>query len=747
MKLIKVFSLTILFNIFFLSFSFGEIVKEIKVNGNERITDEIISMFSGIELGQDVKNSEINNVIKNLYETNFFNNVSVSLTNNIILINVNEAAIIENIVISGIKAEKTIKLIKDNFKLKSRSSFNDVQLIEEVQTIVSTLKTLGYYFAKVNPYIETLDNNMVNIEYKIKLGEKAKIGKISFLGDKIFKDKKLKGIIISEEYKFWKFISGKKYLQEQLITFDKRLLTNFYLNKGFYNVKINSSFAKLIEDNEFEVIFNINPGKRITFNELKIILPDNFTKDNYQSLEDLFVKLKDKPYSINSVEKIINEIDKITIQDEFKTSKAFVKELIVDDKLNIDFIINESEKFFVEKINIFGNNVTRENVIRNQLELDEGDPFSEILTNKSKNNIKSLNFFKKVKTQVLDGEDSNSKIINIEVEEKPTGELQAGAGAGTEGGTFFLGIKENNYLGKGLNVDANASISSDSFKGKFSVINPNYKNSDKSTFVNLQAVETDRLKTSGYKTNKTGFELGTKFEYLEDFRLGLSSSTFVEKIETDSTASARQKSQEGNYFDTFIRFDFDLDKRNQKFKTTDGYRSNYNINVPVVSDTSTFTNTYNYKVYSELYEDNISSFSLLLKSATSITGEDVKLTERLSIPSNRLRGFERGKIGPKDGADYIGGNYLSAINFQSTVPGLFNNLQSLDAVIFLDAANVWGVDYDSSLNDGSEIRSSIGIGLDWLTAIGPLNFSLTEVISKSDSDVEETFRFNLGTTF
>ena len=213
MKLIKVFSLTILFNIFFLSFSFGEVVKEIKVNGNERITDEIISMFSGIELGQDVKNSDINNVIKNLYETNFFNNVSVSLTNNIILINVNEAAIIENIVISGIKAEKTIKLIKDNFKLKSRSSFNDVQLIEEVQTIVSTLKTLGYYFAKVNPYIETLDNNMVNIEYKIKLGEKAKIGKISFLGDKIFKDKKLKGIIISEEYKFWKFISGKKYLQ------------------------------------------------------------------------------------------------------------------------------------------------------------------------------------------------------------------------------------------------------------------------------------------------------------------------------------------------------------------------------------------------------------------------------------------------------------------------------------------------------------------------------------------------------
>jgi len=747
MKLIKVLSYTILLNFLFLSLSYSEILKEIKINGNERITDEIISMFSDIELGQDVKNSDINNIIKNLYETNFFNNVSVTLNNSIILINVDEAPIIENIIITGIKAQKIKELIKDNFKLKSRSSFNDVQLIQEVKNIESTLKTLGYYFSKVNPYVESLENNMVIVEYKIELGNKAKIGKISFLGDKIFKDKKLKSIIVSEEYKFWKFISGKKYLQEQLISIDKRLLTNFYLNKGFYNVKINSSFAKLLREDEFEIIFNVDPGKKIIFNDLNIILPDNFTKDNYKNLENLFIKLQDKPYSINSVEKIVNEIDKITIEDEFKTSKAFVKESVVDNKLNIDFIINESDKFFVEKINIFGNNVTMENVIRNQLELDEGDPFSEILTNKSKNNIKSLNFFKNVKTQVLDGEDFNSKIINIEVEEKPTGEIQAGAGAGTEGGTFYFGIKENNYLGKGLSVDANATISTERFKGILSVTNPNYKNTNKSTFFNLQAIEIDQLKDYGYKTNKTGFELGTNFEYFEDFRLGLSSSTFVEKIETASNASVRQKAQKGNYLDTFVRFNFDLDKRNQKFKTSDGYRSNYNINIPVVSDTNTLTNSYNYKIYSELYENNISSFSLLLKSATSITGDDVKLTERLSIPSNRLRGFERGKVGPRDGADYIGGNYLSAINFQSTIPALFNNSQNLDAVIFLDAANVWGVDYDSSLDDSSQIRSSIGIGIDWLTAVGPLNFSLTEVISKNDTDIEESFRFNLGTTF
>ena len=747
MKSFKIFILVVLLNYFHLSVSNSEVIEQIKIEGNERISDEIILMFSEIDVGIDITSSTVNKIIKNLFEPNFFHNVSVVFENNLVSITVDEAPLIDKIVFDGLDSKKIEKEIRENLKLKSRSSYNEFLLSQEVNTVQSILKSLGYYFSKVDPHIEFLDNNMINLEYKIDIGKKAKIKKISFLGNKIFKDKKLKSIIISEEYKFWKFISGKKYLKEQLTEIDKRLLKSFYLNRGFYNIKINTSFAKLINDDEFEIIFNIDTGIKINFNELKIVLPDNFTRSNYQNLEVLFEKLKGEKYSINSVEKILKEIDKITIQEEFKSSKAFVKEDLVNDKLNIDFIIEESTKFVVEKINILGNNVTQENVIRNQLELDEGDPFSEILAKRTENNLKSLNFFKNVNTQIVDGEKLNSKIINFKVTEKPTGEIMAGAGGGTEGGTVFFGVKENNYLGRGLSVDANASLSAETFKGKFSVINPNYKNSDKSTFFNIQAIEIDQLKNFGYKTNRTGFEIGTGFEYLEDFNLNLSTSTFVEKIETDSTASTRQKSQAGNYFDIFAKFNFDLDKRNQRFKTSEGYRSNYNIQIPIISDNNTLTNSYNYKIYSELFENNISSFSFLAKAATSITGDDVKLTERLSIPSNKLRGFERGKVGPKDGNDFIGGNFITAINFQTTLPILFENSQNLDAVIFFDAANIWGVDYDSSIDDTSEIRSSIGIGVDYLTIIGPLSFSLSQVISKSDNDIEETFRFNLGTTF
>tara|TARA_Y200000002_G_scaffold60241_1_gene45549 strand:- start:805 stop:3051 length:2247 start_codon:yes stop_codon:yes gene_type:complete len=744
----KTIFISIFLNFFiFFTFSNSEVIKKIEINGNKRISDETILMFSQVNKGQSIDNNYINSVLKNLYDSNFFSDVSVEMIDSVLLINVEEAPLIKDIKISGIKANKFKNLIRDSLILKPRGSFNNFILSEEKKIIQSKLQSSGYYFAKIDPYIESLDDNMISIEYRINLGEKSKIGKISFIGDKIYKDSKLRSIIVSEEYKFWKFISGKKFLKEELIEIDKRLLKNFYLNKGFYNVEINTSFAKLINKNEFELIFNIVPNQKIYFGNLNFILPNDFNKENYKELNDLLNDLKGEPYSIYSVDKILNEIDSITTSEEYKSANAYAEQNIVSNKLDIDFIIEQSKTFYIERINILGNNVTRESVIRNQLEIDEGDPYNEILAKKSENNLKNLNFFKNIKTSVIDGKNANSKIINYEIEEKPTGEITAGAGVGTDGGTFFFGVSENNYLGKGVEVNAETTISADSLKGNFSLTNPNFNNTDKSVYLNIQAEEIDKLTDFGYKTNKTGLGLGTSFEYLKDFKLGLSASSFVETIETDATASASQKKQTGNYWDTFLKFNFDYDKRNQKFKTTDGFRSIYNVDIPVISDTNTLTNSYNYKVFNEFYENNITSLSISLSSANSITNKDVKLSERLFIPSRKLRGFESGKVGPKDGNDFIGGNYLAAFNAQTNVPKIFENAQNLDAVIFFDAASLWGVDYDSSLDDGGKLRSSIGVGIDWFTVVGPLNFTLTEVITKEEADIKETFRFNLGTTF
>ena len=744
----KIFKIIIILVYFcFYTHANSETIKNIEIVGNERIPDETILMFSDVQIDDKIDNENLNKILKNLYETNFFENVSVSFDKTILRIKVIESPIIDKVVYTGIKSDSMKEEISKILKLKSRSSFNDYDLSFDRNAILEYLKSRGYYFAEVETYVEPLEAKLVNINYSIKLGNKAKIKKISFIGDTIYKNSKLRSIIISEEYKFWKFISGRKYLNQNTIRFDEKLIKNFYLNKGYYQVEVNTSFAKLLGEDEFELIFNINPNKKFLFNNLTLSIPDDFSEDNFSSLKDLFSKIKGTSYSINTVKKILEQIDKITLNEEYKSINASVDENIYDNKLDINFIIEESEKFYVERINIFGNNITRESVIRNQLEIDEGDPFNEILQKKSENNLKSLNFFKNVSSEIIDGKENNSKIINISVDEKPTGEIMAGAGAGTEGGTFLFGVKENNYLGKGLSVDAKATITSESFKGLLRVNNPNYNNSDKSLFGSIEAVEIDRTEKSGYKTNKTGFEIGTRFEYYDDFNLGFSTRSFFEDIETDSTASARQQTQKGNYWDTFLNFNVDFDKRNQKFKTDDGFRSSYSLDLPIVSDTYTLTNTYNYKYYTSLYDNNISSFSIFLKSANSISNKEVKLSERLFLPSNKLRGFEGGKVGPKDGDDFIGGNFAAALNFNTTLPLIFENVQNLDATLFLDVANIWGVDYFDGEDEGSEIRSSIGVGVDWFSVIGPINFSLTENISKASTDITESFRFNIGTTF
>ena len=202
----------------------------------------------------------------------------------------------------------------------------------------------------------------------------------------------MKSIIVSEENKFWKFITNKKFVNEGIISLDKRLLKNFYLNKGYYDVIIDTSFAKLINQKDFELIYNIQANELFYFNDLTINLPLDFDKKNFKNIYILFDKLKGQPYSINQVEDILNEIDKITLDQQFQSTSAEVEENINNQKINLKFIIKELEPIYVEKINIFGNNVTKETVIRNQFELDEGDVYNDILANKSINNLKSLNF-------------------------------------------------------------------------------------------------------------------------------------------------------------------------------------------------------------------------------------------------------------------------------------------------------------------------------------------------------------------
>jgi len=737
----------ILFSILLTFPTYSKNFEKIIVNGNQRISNETILIFSEIPKNKSLDENSTNQILKKLYKSGFFKDVTVKIENNNLIINVLENPIIQTVYIEGIKRKKTEADLYKVLSLKNRSSFNSNFIKVDELAILGYLKNKGYYFSKINSSYQDLGDNKIDLFYKIDLGKKAKISKISFIGDKKFKDSKLRNIILSEEYKFWKFISGKKFLNEDLINFDKRLINNFYKNKGYYNVKIDSSFANYLGNNEFELIYNIDSGNKYFFNDLVLKLPINYDLKNFEKLTKIFSDLKGENYSLNSIDKILSEIDKIVLNEQYEFLKATVNEDVKNDLINFVFNIDESEKFYVEKINIYGNNVTQEEVLRNAFYVDEGDAFNELLHKKTLNNLKGLNFFSKVDDLIIEGTLENQKIINITVEEKPTGEIMAGAGVGTNGGTVAFGVKENNFLGRGIDFGVDLAVSTETVKGIMSISNPNYKGSNRSLNLSLESSTTDRLKNFGYESNKTGFTIGSGFEYYDDLYLNISTSSYFEELKTDSTASATLKKQKGSYFDTFFNYTLDYDLRNQKFQPTDGVRSRFTQNVPLISESYSLTNTYDLKFYNKWLNESIASYGFFASATNSLTGKDVKLSDRLFIPSSKLRGFENGKVGPKDGADFIGGNYLVSFNAATTLPQVLPSFQNTNFSLFLDAANIWGVDYSSSIDDGSEVRSSIGLAVDYFSPIGPLNFSLSETISKGKNDITESFRFSLGTTF
>tara|TARA_B100000401_G_scaffold391263_1_gene297914 strand:- start:622 stop:2889 length:2268 start_codon:yes stop_codon:yes gene_type:complete len=744
----KIYIVCIFTILFIQSLSYAEIINEIKIKGNDRITNETIILFGGYNINDNIESSDLNNIIKNLYETSFFKDVSINFEDNILLITVDENPLIQSVVFEGIKNKSLIKGIKEIILQKEKSSFVESKVKKDQDLILNSLRVNGYYFSEISTKIKNNSNNTVDIIYNVSLGEKALIKNIKFIGNKIFKNNKLRKVIVSEEAKFWKFLSTKKTIDVRRFDLDQDLLNNFYKNNGYYNVKINSSYAKLIEDNYFEIVFNIDAGEKFYFNNLSINLPTDYNKNDFINISNLLESFKGKTYSLNRIEDILDEIDLIAINENYEFVSATYDEKIVDgNKINLSINLSDTEKYYIDRINITGNYITSERVIRNQLLADEGDPYNEILVNKSFNKIKSLGIFKSVKNDVETFDSEKIKVINIEIEEKPTGEIFAGAGTGTSGSSLSFGISENNYLGEGIELGSEISVSDQSLNGRLFINEPNYKNSNRSFLRSFQRVENDYLSKFGYKTEKTGFTFGTSYEQYKDIFFSPKISNFYEEISTTSKASKAKRKQDGDYLDLILDYRVTLNKLNQNFNPTDGYRVSFTQELPLYSEDFTLVNRLNYTKYFETENNVIYSLGIFTAASNSLSNDDARITKRIIIPSRKLRGFEPGKIGPKDGSDFIGGNYGTSLNFASTLPRLFTEVQDLDLSLFFDAANVWAVDYDSSIDDNSKIRSSTGVALDWFTPIGPLSLSYSFPITKSSTDVTENFRFNIGTTF
>ena len=737
---------TILIFLLISNVSLAEIIKDIKINGNERISDETVKVYGDIQINQDVNNLKINEIIKNLYSTNFFKDIKVVVKDKTLIIDLIEYPVINEVIVVGEKTKKYQDAIKENIKSKKNGPFIKSFVSEDEIKIKRLYSTLGFNFVDVESKVETFSKNRVNIYFELNKGERTKISKINFKGDKKLRDRRLRDIIASQEAKFWKVLSQNTKVNQKNIELDKRLLTNYYKSIGYYDVKVLSEIVELKEDFQAEITYSINAGTRYKINKITTKVDPVLDKELFLPLKNIYDKVVGSYYSPFLVKKLLDELDLIITSEDLQFVEHNVNEVLEGDLIEVQINIFEGEKILVENVEIIGNTVTNETVIRSELLLDEGDPYSQVKLDKSVSDLKSRRLFASVKEEVLPGELPNTKKIRITVEEMPTGEISAGAGIGTNGGSFAFSIKENNWLGKGMQVSANADVSQDSLRGSISFTDTNYNFTGKSLTYNLENIKNDKP-NSGYENSLLGAGIGVSYEKFKDIYFAPGVKFSIDDLSTDETASELLKKQSGTTTDLMFDYSLFTDKRDRTFMPTSGNLTSFYQELPLYAESVYVKNSFSSSHYKEFSDDMIGALKFTATAINGLNDDDVKISKRLGLSNRKLRGFESGKVGPKDGKDYIGGNYATAINLEANFPNFFPEKSNAEIGLFLDAGNVWGVDYSDEIDESNEIRSTIGLNTSWISPAGPMSFIFSKNISKADTDVDQSFNFRLGTTF
>jgi len=728
------------------SFSKAEVVQKVTILGNKRVSDETIKIYGDIKIGKNYNEQDLNKVLNNLYSTNFFKDVRVEIKNGDLKVNLVEYPVINTLILVGEQSNKYKEEIKKIILSKEKDSFIKSNISRDVELIKQLYSSVGYNFVKVETKIRDSDSkDKVDLIFEIDRGEITRISKISFVGDKKIREKRLRDIIASEEDRFYKFISRNTRFSKNLVNLDINLLINYYKSLGYYDVKVTSNSAELKKSGNMELIYSIDAGTRYIIKKIETIVDPVFDKKIFLSLNKKYQKIIGDYYSPFKVKRLLEDIDELIEQKNLQFVEHNVEEILEGSSITIKFNIFEGQKVLVERINVLGNNITNETVVRGELLLDEGDPFTNLSLNKSISKIKSRNIFRSVQSEISEGSSPNLKIIDINVEEKATGEISAGAGIGTSGGSIAFNIQENNWLGEGKKVGFNIELSDESLKGRINYTNPNYDYLGNSINYTVYSDSNDKP-NQGYENTLIGAGINTSFEQFKDLYAKLGLNVNYDDLRTDDSASASLKKHSGTFSDFSGIYGFSYDKRNRSFMPTDGFITSFNQELPLYADRASITNTFSTSVYRTITENVIGASKFFLKSVNAID-EDVRLSKRTVLSSKRLRGFERGKIGPVDGKDHIGGNYAAALNFEVNLPNFLPEDYRTDIGFFLDFGNVWGVDYDSTIDESNKIRSSTGVAASWNSPLGPMTFILSTNISKASTDETEAFNFNLGTTF
>ncbi len=732
------------------------IIRDIEVEGNNRIESATVNAYLTVAPGDSYDIQKINSSLKALFSTGLFADVSFSFNQGILRVNVVENPIINRIAFEG-NQRLDDETLGAELQLRPRVVYTRTKVQADVQRVLELYRRSGRFAATVEPKVIQLDQNRVDLAFEIDEGDATGIRKINFVGNKAFDDGELSDVIRTTESAWWKILTADDNYDPDRVTFDRELLRRFYLAAGYADFQVLSSVAELTPDrSDFFVTYTVSEGQRYQFGEINVV--SQIDKIEPETLMPLIEIESGEWYNATLVDDAVDALaDRVGDQGyAFIDIRPNVERNREAGTIDITFNIAEGPKVYVERINVVGNVRTLDEVVRREFRLVEGDAFSSSKMQRSRQRIENLNFFKSVDVKTLPGSSPDQTVIEVDVEEKSTGEFSIGAGYGTDNGAFGqLGIRERNLLGKGQDLRLNFTLGSTDQQVDLSFTEPYFLDREIAAGFDLYRREEDNQDESSYDEEQTGGRLRAGFRYNEElshsFRYTLESNSYSNIDAAD--ASRLLLAEDTDFVESAIGHTLTYDERDSTIAPTEGYFARLSNDVAGLGGDESYLRT---RVEGGYYYplDREHEWVLSTRGATGyIFGfdDDTRISQRFMVGGANLRGFEAAGVGPRDIAtgDALGAKMYYTGSVQMDFPLGTPDEFALTGRIFSDFGSSQDVDgaRPGEIYDTGTLRSSVGVGVGWESPFGPIGVDISQAITKEDHDKEEMFRLNFGTRF
>lgn len=783
------------------------VVRSVVVSGNERLEPETVRSYVDLRPGAPYDAEVLDGILKKLYATDLFADVTIRDDNGVLTIAVRENPVINRIIFEGNSRLKNDKL-QPEVHLAPRQIYTRSKVRADVSRLIELYRRSGRFAASIDPKVVQLEQNRVDLIFEITEGPKSKVRQINILGNRLFSDRKLRGTMATQQARWYRFFASNDSYDPDRTAYDREKLRQFYLSEGYADFRVASVGAELAPDLEnFFITFVVEEGEKYDFGTVEVE-----SKIRDLKVEDLKKLIPFKPGQVFNAKKV-EDTTELLSETAGLFGYAFVEIRPKFDrdrehrKMNITFVVNEAPRVYVERIDINGNTQTEDKVIRREFRLAEGDAFNSVKVKRSRDRIRALGFFQEdVDIQQKPGSTPDKVVLEVNVEEKSTGQLQVGAGfSSLESFLLDASISQSNFLGRGQELRLGFTLSRYRNEIDIGFTEPAFLGRNLAAGIDLFRRDYNSFRFNGNDRNTTYQEVATG----ASFRMGFPITEFWSTGLRYSIQTTKTSLDEGTYFtgnppvcNLFLAGVFLCDLVNNQPSSrrltssigyTIGYDSLNSRERPTRGRRLVFSQDYAglggdiHYLRTSLDVDQYVSlpYNFVLRlgaeggNITGLGGRQVLVTDRFFLGAPRLRGFRIRGVGPRSTRTCIDGNlcgvaqgtqvddpiggqnyYLGSAEVNLPLGSAANEL-GLRSSVYVDAGALWRVDQpdrraadlarlgvrEDLQGDSPGPRVSVGVGVSWKSPFGPFRIDVARALIKKTGDEEEIFQFNVGAQY